>query len=246
MIPTKQAIDHFVAMGAEKTSVYNKVYKTVGSMPDYIDIPMFEALIERAITSGKEDLKEKAQVLKDLSRPELREYLESKGLWVEQPEKQAQANAPVSGEPIIGSKFEGHIGMVFLRNATAQAIAAMVALLFQSFMYTILLVRVFEGMNFAISSKAHWAIAMFGGVIFEASGIFVGANFNNRKINFMGEEVSARSLWLASFFTVQVMTDLCVTGVIKSPIVDEVIIGVSMPLAIMVYANLFMRENREQ
>jgi len=214
-----------------------------------ISIEQAEALLSQVATNASSaDARSKAEELLALSRPELRDRLIELDIMEDTQDTraavQSQAAAPQTEESFPNVSNE-HFGMIFLQSPTVQMVFAILALAFQAFMYAMLSIDVFKDMGIVITiaSPVFWLI-MSAAIVFEMVGVFFGANFRDRKISIGGDQISLRSIWLTAFFIVQVITDLCVTGVIKSDIVSHVIFSLSWPLAIMAYANLFMKENR--
>jgi hypothetical protein len=211
-----------------------------------ISIEQAEALLSQVATNASSaDARSKAEELLALSRPELRDRLMELDIMEDtQAAPQAQPTAQHAEESFPNVSNE-HFGMIFLQSPTVQMVFAILALAFQAFMYAMLSIDVFKDMGIVITiaSPVFWLI-MSAAIVFEMVGVFFGANFRDRKISIGGDQISLRSIWLTAFFIVQVLTDLCVTNVIKSDMVSHVIFSLSWPLAIMAYANLFMKENR--
>jgi hypothetical protein len=220
-----------------------------GTTAGMISIEQAEALLNQVAAAAQHpDTRAKAADLIALSRPELRAKLIQLGIMEDSSQK-AQAQSQQPTQPATSATFPNisseHFGMVFLRSATVHMVFAILALAFQAFMYAMLSIDVFKDMGIiiTIASAVFWLV-MAAALVFEMVGVFFGANFNDRKITIGGDEISLRSIWLTAFFVVQIITDLCVTGVIKSEMISHVIFSLSWPLAIMAYANLFMRENK--
>lgn len=134
-----------------------------------------------------------------------------------------------------------HLGMSALTSPFTAMIFTSFALLGQAYLFGHLAHNVFSNVGIPAPMWFHFVIAF----IFECTGILIAASFNDRKIGGEYDGVSIRGIWLFVFFAVQVVSDLCLFGVIKNPIVGTVIVAVAMPIALLGYANLYMSENRK-
>lgn len=136
-------------------------------------------------------------------------------------------------------KSTTHLGMAALTSPFTAMIFTSFALLGQAYLFGHLAHNVFSNVGIPAPMWFHFVIAF----IFECTGILIAASFNDRKIGGEYDGVSIRGIWLFVFFAVQVVSDLCLFGVIKNPIVGTVIVAVAMPIALLGYANLYMSEN---
>jgi hypothetical protein len=150
----------------------------------------------------------------------------------EQPQEQAQQ------KPM---RKNLNIGMALLVNPITAMTFTLFALLGQAYLFAHLAHKTFAGINIPAPFWFHFMMAL----IFECTGILIAASFNDRKIGNQYDGISARSIWLFTFFAVQVISDLCLFGIIKNPAVGTVIVALAMPIALLGYANLYMEENRK-
>ena len=134
-----------------------------------------------------------------------------------------------------------NIGMALLINPVTAMIFTLFALLGQAYLFAHLAHKTFAGIKIPAPFWFHFMMAL----IFECTGILIAASFNDRKIGNQYDGISARSIWLFTFFAVQVISDLCLFGIIKNPAVGTVIVALAMPIALLGYANLYMEENRK-
>jgi len=134
-----------------------------------------------------------------------------------------------------------NIGMALLINPVTAMIFTAFALLGQAYLFAHLAHRTFAGINIPAPFWFHFIMAL----IFECTGILIAASFNDRKLGSKYDGISARSIWLFVFFAVQVISDLCLFGIIKNPAVGTFIVALAMPIALLGYANLYMEENRK-
>jgi len=163
----------------------------------------------------------------------------------EAPETPETPEAPKGKEIEKPAKTENmkttHLGMAALVSPFTAMIFTSFALLGQAYLFGHLAHNVFTAVGIPAPMRFHFIIAF----IFECTGILIAASFNDRKIGGEYDGVSIRGIWLFVFFAVQVVSDLCLFGVIKNPIVGTVIVAVAMPIALLGYANLYMSENRK-
>lgn len=133
-----------------------------------------------------------------------------------------------------------HVGMKALTSPYTAMIFTFTALVAQAYLFAQLAHKIFVATGIFAPMAFHFIMAF----IFECTGILIAASFNNRKIGGENDGVSLRGIWLFVFFAVQVISDLCLFGVIKNPTVGTVIVALAMPIALLGYANLYMEENR--
>lgn len=135
-----------------------------------------------------------------------------------------------------------NIGMALLINPVTAMIFTLFALLGQAYLFAHLAHKTFESINIPAPFGFHFIMAL----IFECTGILIAASFNERKIGGELDGISARSIWLFIFFAVQVLSDLCLFGVITNSAIGTIIVALAMPIALLGYANLYMEENRKK
>lgn len=135
-----------------------------------------------------------------------------------------------------------NIGMALLINPVTAMIFTLFALLGQAYLFAHLAHKTFESINIPAPFGFHFIMA----IIFECTGILIAASFNERKIGGELDGISARSIWLFVFFAVQVISDLCLFGVITNSAIGTIIVALAMPIALLGYANLYMEENRKK
>jgi hypothetical protein len=134
-----------------------------------------------------------------------------------------------------------NIGMALLINPVTAMIFTLFALLGQAYLFAHLAHKTFARINIPAPFAFHFIMAL----IFECTGILIAASFNDRKIGNQYDGISARSIWLFVFFAVQVISDLCLFGIIKNSEIGTIIVALAMPIALLGYANLYMEENRK-
>ena len=211
-------------------------------------------------TKGDADCRIKAQdLLKKLSGSFSGDWLKALGLedsdpLIEdaQPEEKSQPQPQPEQKPEEKPHFEKekpqpmknhlavHVGMKALTSPYTAMIFTFTALLAQAYLFGQLAHKIFVAIGIFAPMAFHFLMAF----IFECTGILIAASFNNRKIGGENDGVSLRGIWLFVFFAVQVISDLCLFGVIKNPTVGTVIVALAMPIALLGYANLYMEENR--
>lgn len=135
-----------------------------------------------------------------------------------------------------------NIGMSLLMNPVTAMIFTLFALLGQAYLFAHLAHKTFEAISIPAPFGFHFIMAL----IFECTGILIAASFNERKIGGELDGISARSIWLFIFFAVQVISDLCLFGVITNSAIGTIIVALAMPIALLGYANLYMEENRRK
>lgn len=161
----------------------------------------------------------------------------------QQPEKQPEEKPqqPQSQNvPPMKNHLAVHVGMKALTSPYTAMIFTFTALVAQAYLFAQLAHKIFVATGIFAPMAFHFIMAF----IFECTGILIAASFNNRKIGGEIDGVSLRGIWLFVFFAVQVISDLCLFGVIKNPTVGTVIVALAMPIALLGYANLYMEENR--
>ena len=152
----------------------------------------------------------------------------------QQPQSQSQNVPPMKNHLAV------HVGMKALTSPYTAMVFTFTALVAQAYLFAQLAHKIFVATGIFAPMAFHFIMAF----IFECTGILIAASFNNRKIGGEIDGVSLRGIWLFVFFAVQVISDLCLFGVIKNPTVGTVIVALAMPIALLGYANLYMEENR--
>jgi len=211
-------------------------------------------------TKGDADCRIKAQdLLKKLSGSFSGDWLKALGLedsdpLIEDAKEEPQPEQKPEKQPEEKPHFEfekekpqthmkplnSHLGMKALTSPFTAMVFTFFALLGQAYLFGHLAHKVFEVIGVPAPMAFHFGIAL----IFECTGILIAASFNDRKIGGENDGISLRGIWLFIFFAVQVISDLCLFGVIKNPTVGTVIVALAMPIALLGYANLYMEENR--
>ena len=135
-----------------------------------------------------------------------------------------------------------NIGMALLISPITAMIFTLFALLGQAYLFAHLAHKTFDLIKIPAPFWFHFTMAL----IFECTGILIAASFNDRKLGNQYDGISARSLWLFVFFTVQVISDLCLFGIIENQKIGTIIVALAMPIALLGYANLYMEENRKK
>jgi hypothetical protein len=228
-----------------------------GVVPDKegrVSILDAKTLLEHTIETSRDgDARVKAAaLLQKLSGPLSEDWANALGLeesdpTIEDTTPETPESEPESEEQQIEkpTKIETmkptHLGMAALTSPFTAMIFTSFALLGQAYLFGHLAHNVFSNVGIPAPMWFHFVIAF----IFECTGILIAASFNDRKIGGEYDGVSIRGIWLFVFFAVQVVSDLCLFGVIKNPIVGTVIVAVAMPIALLGYANLYMSENRK-
>jgi hypothetical protein len=156
----------------------------------------------------------------------------------QKPEEKPQQPQPQNVPPM--KNLAVHVGMKALTSPYTAMIFTFTALVAQAYLFAQLAHKIFVATGIFAPMAFHFIMAF----IFECTGILIAASFNNRKIGGENDGVSLRGIWLFVFFAVQVISDLCLFGVIKNPTVGTVIVALAMPIALLGYANLYMEENR--
>ena len=157
-----------------------------------------------------------------------------------------QADEKKFSRQVVRQEFEGHFGMRFLRSANALLMFAAIALTAQAYLFSRLAILKLASVGVIVTSPYQEGAIIVCAIVFEIVGLFVGANFNDKKVGGEIDGVSARGIWLFLFFFIQITTDLCLFGVIKNNVFSSIIVASSMPLALMAMANLFMGENHRR
>lgn len=232
-----------------------------GVVPDKegrVSILDAKTLLEHTIETSRDgDARVKAAaLLQKLSGPLSEDWANALGLeesdptiedtTPETPESEPEAPESETEKPITNFEKPAtmkttHLGMAALTSPFTAMIFTSFALLGQAYLFGHLAHNVFSNVGIPAPMWFHFVIAF----IFECTGILIAASFNDRKIGGEYDGVSIRGIWLFVFFSVQVVSDLCLFGVIKNPIVGTVIVAVAMPIALLGYANLYMSENRK-
>lgn len=227
-----------------------------GVLPDKegrVGIDDAKVLLEHvAERTNDADTRVKAkETLKKISGPYSEDWAKALNLSEENPliedvlEDEKVEEQPIKETQLDEIKMEKknlNIGMALLMNPVTAMIFTLFALLGQAYLFAHLAHKTFESINIPAPFGFHFIMAL----IFECTGILIAASFNERKIGGELDGISARSIWLFIFFAVQVISDLCLFGVITNSAIGTIIVALAMPIALLGYANLYMEENRKK
>lgn len=222
-----------------------------GVLPDKegrVGIDDAKILLEHvAERTNDADTRTKAkETLKKISGPYSGDWAKALNLSEEDPTiedvrpEEKEEIQPIKTEHV--EKKNLNIGMSLLVNPVTAMIFTLFALLGQAYLFAHLAHKTFEAINVPAPFGFHFVMAL----IFECTGILIAASFNERKIGGELDGISARSIWLFVFFAVQVISDLCLFGVITNNAIGTIIVALAMPIALLGYANLYMEENRKR
>lgn len=235
-------------LGVDRLSMRRYIERNGTGIDENGDITIEDAkkvLQHVAASNTGGDQREKAkQILTRLSSQDSQDWIKAMGLTSEkfisdvEPESEPEQSQPIYSQPKKQPTMNEHIGLRILKDPWTAMFFTLFALLGQAYLFAHLAHRVFEGINIPAPYWFHYTIA----VIFESTGILIASSFNDRKI---GDDFSARGLWLATFFVVQVVADLCLFNIIQNPAVGTILVAIAMPIALLGYANLYMEENRK-
>jgi hypothetical protein len=190
------------------------------------------------------------ETLKKISGPYSEDWAKALNLSEENPtiEDAEDVKIEIEKETKIANEIKSmenknlNIGMALLINPVTAMIFTLFALLGQAYLFAHLAHKTFEAINIPAPFGFHFIMAL----IFECTGILIAASFNERKIGGELDGISARSIWLFIFFAVQVLSDLCLFGIIANDSIGKIIVALAMPIALLGYANLYMEENRRK
>ena len=222
-----------------------------GVLPDKegrVGIDDAKVLLEHvAERTNDADTRVKAkETLKKISGPYSEDWAKALNLSEENPliEDVLEDEQPIKETQLDEIKMEKNlnIGMALLMNPVTAMIFTLFALLGQAYLFAHLAHKTFEAISIPAPFGFHFIMAL----IFECTGILIAASFNERKIGGELDGISARSIWLFIFFAVQVLSDLCLFGVITNSAIGTIIVALAMPIALLGYANLYMEENRKK
>lgn len=131
-------------------------------------------------------------------------------------------------------------GRKSLTNPNVRFATAIVPIAAQAAIYSALSARVY-----AIESDYMTAGIFIVGLLFEAVGLMLAMSLpKSQQVAIGGEYYSARSLWLVTFFLMQIIIDFSFIGLLGSwsDGVGRVVIGVSVPVTILAYNNLYLKD----
>lgn len=139
-------------------------------------------------------------------------------------------------EPVTVTDF----GRKSLTNPNVRFATAIVPIAAQAAIYTALSARVYD-----IQNDYMTAGVFVVGLLFEAVGLMLAMSLpKSQQVSVAGEYYSARSLWLVTFFMMQIIIDFAFIGLLGSwsDAIGRVVIGVSVPVTILAYNNLYLKD----
>ena len=131
-------------------------------------------------------------------------------------------------------------GRKSLTNPNVRFATAIVPIAAQAAIYTALSARVYD-----IQNNYMTAGVFVVGLLFEAVGLMLAMSLpKSQQVSIVGEYYSARSLWLVTFFLMQIVIDFAFIGLLGgwSDDIGRVVIGVSVPVTILAYNNLYLKD----
>lgn len=139
-------------------------------------------------------------------------------------------------EPVTVTDF----GRKSLTNPNVRFATAIVPIAAQAAIYTALSARVYD-----IENEYMTAGVFLVGLLFEAVGLMLAMSLpKSQQVTIGGDYYSARSLWLVTFFIMQIVIDFAFIGLLGSwsDAIGRVVIGVSVPVTILAYNNLYLKD----
>ena len=139
-------------------------------------------------------------------------------------------------EPVTVTDF----GRKSLTNPNVRFATAIVPIAAQAAIYTALSARVYD-----IQNDYMTAGVFVVGLLFEAVGLMLAMSLpKSQQVTIGGDYYSARSLWLVTFFLMQIIIDFAFIGLLGSwsDAIGRVVIGVSVPVTILAYNNLYLKD----
>ena len=140
------------------------------------------------------------------------------------------------------ARRQADIGKMILSSPNVRFAAAMVPIIGQAIIFALLFCKVY---NIEVSAL-HVTPIVIVGVLFEAVGLMIALSTDNKKGFTMGGDfVSYRGLWLTAFFVLQILIDFAYVGMFSASATEwigKILIGVSFPLAVLAYNNLYLKE----
>lgn len=174
-------------------------------------------------------------------------------LQVPQPEQQpeqvqpdyreiAKAVKAKKQQPVIELEQPKHtdFGRKSLTNPNVRFATAIVPIAAQAAIYAALAVRVYN-----MDSQAMTAGVFVVGLLFEAVGLMIAMSLAaGNQVTILGIDYSSRSVWLTIFFAMQIVIDFSYIGLLGSysDLIGRVVIGVSVPVTILAYNNLYLKD----
>lgn len=131
-------------------------------------------------------------------------------------------------------------GRKSLTNPNVRFATAIVPIAAQAAIYAALAGRVY-----GISSEAMTAGVFVVGLLFEAVGLMIAMSLPaGKQVAILGIDYSSRSVWLTIFFAMQIIIDFSFIGLLGgySDLIGRVVIGVSVPVTILAYNNLYLKD----
>lgn len=131
-------------------------------------------------------------------------------------------------------------GRKSLTNPNVRFATAIVPIAAQAAIYAALTGRVY-----GISSEAMTAGVFVVGLLFEAVGLMIAMSLPaGKQVAILGIDYSSRSVWLTIFFAMQIIIDFSYIGLLGSysDLIGRVVIGVSVPVTILAYNNLYLKD----
>lgn len=139
-------------------------------------------------------------------------------------------------EPVTVTDF----GRKSLTNPNVRFATAIVPIAAQAAIYTALSARVY-----GIQNNYTTAGVFVVGLLFEAVGLMLAMSLpKSQQVTIGGDYYSARSLWLVTFFLMQIIIDFAFIGLLGSwsDAIGRVVIGLSVPVTILAYNNLYLKD----
>jgi len=131
-------------------------------------------------------------------------------------------------------------GRKSLTNPNVRFATAIVPIAAQAAIYAALAGRVYS-----IGSEAMTAGIFVVGLLFEAVGLMIAMSLPaGKQVAILGIDYSSRSVWLTIFFAMQIIIDFSYIGLLGSysDLIGRVVIGVSVPVTILAYNNLYLKD----
>jgi hypothetical protein len=131
-------------------------------------------------------------------------------------------------------------GRKSLTNPNVRFATAIVPIAAQAAIYAALAGRVYS-----IGSEAMTAGVFVVGLLFEAVGLMIAMSLPaGKQVVILGIDYSSRSVWLTIFFAMQIIIDFSYIGLLGSysDLIGRVVIGVSVPVTILAYNNLYLKD----
>ena len=139
------------------------------------------------------------------------------------------------------AKRKADTGRALLEAPNVRFLTALVPIIAQAVMYALLACKVF-------SIQATWYYILplvVIGVLFEASGLMLSMSVPSAStVTIGGDKIKTRSIWLATFFLMQIAIDFAYADMLGSwsHAIGKTLISVSIPLTILAYNNLYLKD----